>query len=198
MLLTILLFAGATALSIALHLRAGRSARASEATCPRCRTPLGAGARRCARCGLPLQSLELVQASETPDEAAAADATSRAHVRSDQCVGCGACVAVCPEEGALTMVGKLAMVDPARCRGHGECATACPVGAIAVGPGAAENRVRVPWVDAGFQTSVPGLHIVGELGGRGLIKNAVNEGKIAVEHVARSLAAARRAGDADG
>jgi len=33
--------------------------------------------------------------------------------------------------------------------------------------------------------------VVGELGGRGLIKNAINEGRIAVEHVARVLAAGR-------
>jgi putative YpdA family bacillithiol system oxidoreductase len=40
---------------------------------------------------------------------------------------------------------------------------------------------------ADFQTNVPGLYIVGELGGRGLIKNAVNEGKIGVENVIHSL-----------
>jgi putative YpdA family bacillithiol system oxidoreductase len=34
---------------------------------------------------------------------------------------------------------------------------------------------------------VPGLYIVGELGGRGLIKNAINEGKIAVERITRDL-----------
>ena len=45
----------------------------------------------------------------------------------------------------------------------------------------------MPLVDENFETNVPGLYIVGELGGRGLIKNAVNEGKMAVEHVARSL-----------
>jgi putative YpdA family bacillithiol system oxidoreductase len=54
--------------------------------------------------------------------------------------------------------------------------------------GSAVNRVRVPLLDENFQTNVPGLYIVGELGGRGLIKNAINEGKIAVEHVARALA----------
>jgi cation diffusion facilitator CzcD-associated flavoprotein CzcO len=43
-------------------------------------------------------------------------------------------------------------------------------------------------VDANFETNVPGLYIVGELGGRGLIKNAINEGKIAVEHVAKMVA----------
>ncbi len=34
---------------------------------------------------------------------------------------------------------------------------------------------------------MPGLYVVGELGGRGLIKNAINEGKIAVEHAALML-----------
>jgi thioredoxin reductase len=42
---------------------------------------------------------------------------------------------------------------------------------------------------------VPGLYIVGELGGRGLIKNAVNEGKIAIEHLTRALVAPRRSDD---
>ena len=45
----------------------------------------------------------------------------------------------------------------------------------------------VPPVDVHFETNVPGLYIVGELGGRGLIKNAVNEGKMAVEHIVAML-----------
>ena len=52
----------------------------------------------------------------------------------------------------------------------------------------AANRVEVPLVDTNFETNIRGLYIVGELGGRGLIKNAVNEGKIAVEHVRRMTA----------
>jgi thioredoxin reductase (NADPH) len=103
------------------------------------------------------------------------------------CVGCGTCVAACPEAGALTMRGKLAVVDDARCTGHGECVAACPLGAILVTTGAAVNRVTVPLVDANFETNIPGLYIVGELGGRGLIKNAINEGRMAVDHVLLSL-----------
>jgi thioredoxin reductase len=89
------------------------------------------------------------------------------------------------------MRGKLAVVDPARCQGHGECIPACPLGAIFVARGHASNRVTVPDLDANFETSVPGLYIVGELGGRALIKNAVNEGRVAAEHVAQ-VAAHRR------
>jgi thioredoxin reductase len=61
------------------------------------------------------------------------------------------------------------------------------VGGISVTAGAAVNRVIVPDLDGAFQSNVRGLFIVGELGGRGLIKNAINEGKIAVEQVAREL-----------
>ena len=188
MLVTTLLFVVVTAFFIALHVRRGENAGAAS-ICPRCRAVLASGARTCTRCGLPLQAMELIQAPEVEsvpetDQGAAL----RALVRRDQCVGCGACVAACPEPGALTLLGKLAVVDASRCKGHGECTTACPVGAITMTRGGAETQVRVPWVDAGFQTSVPGLYIVGELGGRGLIKNAVNEGKIAVEHLTRSVA----------
>ena len=196
MLITVLAFVVVTSLFIALHVRRGAGSAAAPPACLRCRAPLPVGARTCPGCGLPLQAMELIQAPEVDAEAAADHhGALRALVRSDQCVGCGACVSACPEAGALTLRGKLAIVDPARCKGHGECATACPVGAITMTRGGAENRVRVPWVDAGFQTSVPGLYIVGELGGRGLIKNAVNEGKIAVEHLARSLATGRRPND---
>jgi putative YpdA family bacillithiol system oxidoreductase len=113
----------------------------------------------------------------------------RALVRADMCVGCSTCVASCPVPGAITMQGKLAHVDDTLCEGHGECVRSCPVGAISVTSGNAVNRVSVPLVDANFETNVPGLYIIGELGGRGLIKNAINEGKLAVDHIARVLEA---------
>jgi thioredoxin reductase/NAD-dependent dihydropyrimidine dehydrogenase PreA subunit len=138
---------------------------------------------------VPLQAYEVVQAEETTADGREEEGRAHPVVRADLCVGCSTCVDACPEEGALRLVGKLAVVDPARCVGHGDCAPACPVGAIAFGTGDAVQRVEVPRVDAHFQSNVPGLYVVGELGGRGLIKNAVNEGRLAAEHAAASLPA---------
>lgn len=196
-LLTVLAFLAITAISVAFHMRrprGGRGGGSAAPTCPRCRAAVPAGAERCPRCDVPLQAYELVgapvAAGGAPGAAAAADgAKPHAIVRSDTCVGCGACVAACPEPGAVRMEGKMAVIDLARCVGHGECATACPVGGIVVATGAAVQRVEAPSLNGHFETNVRGLYVVGELGGRGLIKNAINEGKIAVEHVARSTRA---------
>lgn len=205
-LLTTIGFFALTAVFVWLHLRRGHpggnttgatGARASGPPCARCGVTVPSGAGYCPGCGMALQVYEVIaapRASQATDEG-----VLRALVRSDMCVGCGTCVAACPEVGAITMRGKLAVVDDMLCRGHGECVAACPIGAISVNAGTAANRVLVPDLDAAFQSNVRGLFIVGELGGRGLIKNAINEGKIAVEHIARELPpdAPRHDGHAD-
>src|SRR5205085_11923091 len=49
------------------------------------------------------------------------------------CVGCGACVRACPEDGVLDLVhGQAMVVNGARCTGVAACATECPTGAITV------------------------------------------------------------------
>ncbi|MGH9704073.1 MAG: NAD(P)-binding domain-containing protein, partial [Candidatus Acidiferrales bacterium] len=45
------------------------------------------------------------------------------------------------------------------------------------------QTVKVPNVKENFESNVPGLFITGELGGMGLIKTAVNEGKLAIDHI---------------
>lgn len=188
MLLTTLAFLALTALFIARHLRASGPAAPAVPVrparpCPRCGAGVSEGSTFCPGCGVPLQLFEVVAA-----RVATGDGTGvgRLHavVRGDLCVGCATCAGACPEPGAIAVVGKVATVDPGRCVGHGHCAEACPVGAIVLTGGEAVHRVEVPELGVDFQTSVPGLYIVGELGGRGLIKNAINEGKLVIEHVA--------------
>lgn len=186
---TTLAFVLVTFLAMRHHLRtsAKGGGAAAQPHCPRCEATVSAGALTCRQCGAPQQAYELVQAAVTDELEVAGAADPKAMVRGDICVGCGTCVDACPEPGALRMHHKLAVVDNALCKGHGECVAACPVGGIAVTTGAAVNRVTVPLVDANFQTNLPGLYIVGELGGRGLIKNAVNEGRLAIDHIIATL-----------
>ena len=110
------------------------------------------------------------------------------HPRIDPqtCIGCGACAHACPEGNIIGMIGgKAQLLDPGSCIGHGACRTACPVGAIDLVFGSARRGVDIPDVSPDFESNVPGLFIAGELGGMGLIANAVEQGRQAVEAIAR-------------
>jgi len=50
-------------------------------------------------------------------------------IDKDACIGCGACVGVCPVS-ALEMEGDKAVVDAATCIDCGGCVSTCPVQAI--------------------------------------------------------------------
>lgn len=100
------------------------------------------------------------------------------------CLGCGACKRACPEGDVLGLInGKAELVAPTHCIGHGECAKACPTGAITLVFGTSTRGIDLPQVGPDFQTNVPGLYIAGELGGMGLIRNAVEQGRQAVEAI---------------
>jgi thioredoxin reductase len=64
---------------------------------------------------------------------------------------------------------------------------ACPTGAISLRLGTEKRGVDLPNIDPFFETNVPGIFIAGELGGMGLIRNAVEQGKQATENIAKSL-----------
>lgn len=108
------------------------------------------------------------------------------------CIGCGACVKACPEGDVLGLIrGKAELVAPTECIGHGACRAACPVGAITLVFGTERRGVELPHVGPDFQTNVPGLYVAGELGGMGLIRNAIEQGQQAMGEIAGRL---RRAG----
>lgn len=104
------------------------------------------------------------------------------------CIGCGACVKACPEGDVLGLIrGKAELVAPAECIGHGACRAACPVGAITLVFGTERRGVELPHVGPDFQTNVPGLYVAGELGGMGLVRNAIEQGQQAMGEIAMRL-----------
>jgi thioredoxin reductase/Pyruvate/2-oxoacid:ferredoxin oxidoreductase delta subunit len=104
-----------------------------------------------------------------------------------RCAGCATCVAACPETNVLGVVdGRAALIDPTHCIGHGACKTACPVDAITLVFGTEKRGVDIPLVRPNFETNVPGIFIAGELGGMGLIRNAIEQGRQAVESIAKT------------
>jgi thioredoxin reductase/ferredoxin len=104
------------------------------------------------------------------------------------CIGSGACIRACPEKDVLGIYnGKALTVNASRCVGHGACFHACPVQAISLCIGTEKRGIDLPHVTPEFESSIPGLYIAGELGGMGLIKNAVEQGKQAVQNIAKNL-----------
>jgi len=103
------------------------------------------------------------------------------------CIGCRSCISACPEQNVLGLIrDKAELVSPANCIGHGACKTACPMDAIRLVFGTAERGVDIPQVSPTFETNVPGIYIAGELGGMGLIRNAVEQGRQALASIAGS------------
>lgn len=99
-----------------------------------------------------------------------------------RCLGCGTCVAACPERDVLGLIdGKSTLINPANCIGHGACWEECPFDAITLVLGTDRRGVEIPVLGPDFQTNVPGLFVAGELGGMGLIRNAIEQGRQAIE-----------------
>jgi dihydropyrimidine dehydrogenase (NAD+) subunit PreT len=116
----------------------------------------------------------------------------------DVCIGSGSCIQACPEGQILGLINGVAtLVNASSCIGHGRCAAECPVSAIKLVFGSAERGVDLPEVDGSFETSRRGVYIVGELGGMGLIKNALTQGLQVGARVRASLGPSARHGDAE-
>lgn len=109
-------------------------------------------------------------------------------VDQNRCIKSGACIKACPEKDILGIRnGKATIINASHCIGHSACFRACPVEAISLYIGTEKRGVDLPHINPNFETNVPGIFIAGELGGMGLIRNAVTQGREAVENIAKTL-----------
>lgn len=122
----------------------------------------------------------------TADPPPAPPPTLHPYIDPSLCMGSGACVQACPEGDILSMLdGRSRLTEPGLCVGHGECYRSCPVGAITLVFGNHKRGVDIPDVSQYFESSVPGIYLVGELTGMGLIRNAVRQSNQALAHLAK-------------
>lgn len=126
------------------------------------------------------------------DEAIEAGLTEPASLHplidESKCLGCGTCVTACPEKDKFVLglvSGKSQLINPTHCIGHGACKLACPFDAITLVFGTEKRGMDIPDVQDNFETNVPGIFIAGELGGMGLIRNAIRQGTLAMESISK-------------
>ena len=144
----------------------------------------------------PSQSIGLPAILELPPLAVQADAKptvnpapggiQRPQINLDLCVGCGACVHVCPFN-VLEVVNEKAIAARLEdCTGYAACAAECPTNAIQLVAGGAMQTTELPFYTSGLETNIPGLFLAGEVTGKALIKVAINQGKQVVESILKN------------
>lgn len=165
----------------------GAGISVAQLPCPRCGRSIAGNSTFCSHCGAALEMWKIhrarVQSSASPQ------GKPKPLINASLCVGCGSCIEACPEQGTLELVGhKAILVHPEQCTGHARCKDVCPTGAIVLTFDGLLQTVKVPQVNERFETNVNGLHIVGELGGMGLIKTSINEGKLVIDYLRKRIA----------
>jgi len=105
-----------------------------------------------------------------------------------KCLGCASCISACPEQNVLGLIDRQAqLINPVNCIGHGACKTSCPQNAISLVFGSATRGIDIPEIGTDFQTNIPGIFIAGELGGMGLIKNAIEQGRQSMDSISKYI-----------
>lgn len=112
------------------------------------------------------------------------------------CLGCYACVDVCPY-GVLEVQSYVAVVArPDACCGLVLCEEKCPNGSLKVAEG--EPVLDLPALDPNLMSrDVPGMYLAGDITGLPLIKNAMLQGRHAAEAALASIPAGRDAARPD-
>jgi len=131
---------------------------------------------------------------------AAAPSTERKQlvpsINASTCIGCAACVEVCPR-GVLAIRDFWAeVVAPEACCGFMLCEAVCPNRSLTIVEG--EPPSDRPRMDGRRQSvQVPGMFFAGDIAGAPLIKTAINDGAAAIDGATADLAGAAPEGMLD-
>lgn len=107
-------------------------------------------------------------------------------INDDRCVGCDACVAVCPTNVLDLINNKSRVLRFQDCIQCEQCMWACPTQALVMFPeGTEPPRLKMAEIDENFETAIKGQYLIGEVAGKPLVKNAANLGRGVVEHMLR-------------
>jgi|GEM_PF-506401 len=119
-------------------------------------------------------------------------------INDDRCIGCEACVDVCPTEVLEIREHVVRVARFSDCVQCEQCMNACPTMALVMyRQGSQPKMLTVPELDDSFQTAVPGQYLIGEVAGKPLVKNAANLGRAVIEHISRDLGARPRVAKPD-
>jgi thioredoxin reductase (NADPH) len=111
-------------------------------------------------------------------------------INAATCIGCHACVDICPHDVLAMVNGKAAPVALDQCMEDTSCQVECPTvpkSCIVVNTNKPIPERKIPKRDQSFMTNVPGIFLIGDVSGVPLIKNAINEGAQVIESVSRYL-----------
>ncbi|MCI0486477.1 MAG: NAD(P)-binding domain-containing protein [Blastocatellia bacterium] len=106
------------------------------------------------------------------------------------CIGCHACVEVCPHDVLSIVNGIATPVALDQCMEDTSCQVECPTNpkaCVVLNTTKVIPERKVPGRDQELQTRVYGVYLVGDVSGVPLIKNAVNEGAQVINAIVEDL-----------
>ncbi len=104
-------------------------------------------------------------------------------INVDKCVGCRLCVQACPASVLELVNHKSTVVNFDACIQCKRCEGACAFDALRMHDAdKPPPSIKMPDVDAWYQTSVKGMYLIGQAAGTPQVKNASNVGTAVVHH----------------